>query len=98
VPQVLLKPESGAEFFGKVERLDEDRLFRASCYAQLRQNAIVESDSPKFWMCATQAAAEKWTEVQAAERGFSKYIVLSEVRPAYRRPFSDHLEAPTRPR
>jgi len=30
VPQAILKPESGAEFFGKIDRLDEERLFCAA--------------------------------------------------------------------
>jgi ATP-dependent DNA ligase len=46
----------------------------------------------------TQAAAEKWIEVQAAQRGFSKYTVLREVQPACRRPFPAPLEALPRPR
>ena len=76
--QINFKPESGADFFGKIEHLCEERLFRASCYAELRKSGLVERESPKFWMCATDEAAEKWIEVQAALRGFSKYTVLRE--------------------
>jgi hypothetical protein len=70
MPQPNLTPDSGADFFGKIERLDGERLFRASCYARLQLSGKLETDAPKFWMCATQAAAEKWIEVQAALRGF----------------------------
>jgi hypothetical protein len=75
VPQTNLSPESGAEFFGKIECLDE-RLFRANCYAQLQRQGELERDTPKFWMCATQAAAEKWIEVQAAQRGFPTFKIV----------------------
>jgi hypothetical protein len=81
MPQTNLKPESGAEFFGRIERLDEERLFRASCYAQLQQSGSLESDAPKFWMCATQAAAEKWIEVQAAQRGFPTFKIVKKDAP-----------------
>ena len=77
MPQTNLKPESGAEFFGKIEHLYEERLFRASCYAQLR----LERDAPKFWMCATEAAAQKWIEVQAAQRAFAKYTIVKQDSP-----------------
>ena len=86
VPQTNLKPESGAEFFGKIEYLYEEQLFRASCYAQIQHSA--ERDAPKFWMCGTQAAAEKWIEVQAALRGFPKYTVLRGAEAADWRAFS----------
>jgi hypothetical protein len=76
--QINFKPESGADFFGKIEHLYEECLFRASCYAELRKSGLVEREPPKFWMCATDEAAEKWIEVQAALRGFSKYTVLRE--------------------
>jgi hypothetical protein len=38
-----LNPESGAEFFGKIECLDEQRLFRASCYAQVQRQGELGS-------------------------------------------------------
>jgi hypothetical protein len=71
-----LNPESGAEFFGKIECLDEQRLFRASCCAQVHRQGELERDIPKFWMCATQAAAEKWIEVQAAQRGVPTFKIV----------------------
>jgi hypothetical protein len=76
VPRTNLSPESGAAFFGKIECLDEQRLFRASCYAELQRQGELERDTPKFWMCATQAAAEKWIEVQAAQRGFPTFKIV----------------------
>jgi hypothetical protein len=75
-----LTPESGAEFFGKIECLEDQRLFRASCYAQLQRGEI-ERDAPSFWMCATQSAAEKWIEVQAAQRGFPTFTVVKIYEP-----------------
>jgi hypothetical protein len=78
MPQTNLKPESGAEFFGKIEHLTGERLFRASCYAQLRQGESLERDAPRFWMCATEAAAQKWIEVQAAVPGFPRYTVVQQ--------------------
>jgi hypothetical protein len=80
MPQTNLEPESGAQFFGKIERLDDERLFRASCYAQLQRSTGLEKDVPKYWMCATDAAAKKWIEVQAAQRGFPKYTILEQTR------------------
>jgi hypothetical protein len=98
VPQIGLKPETGAEFFGRIEHLYEEGLFRASCYAQLRTSAGVQRDSPKFWMCATEAAAHKWIEVQAALRGFPKHTMLQGAETANRPAFSAPLQAPARPR
>jgi hypothetical protein len=73
-----LKPESGAEFFDKIDELGGEQLFRASCYAELRQGASLVRDAPKFWMCATETAAQKWIEVQAALRGFPQYKVVKQ--------------------
>src|ERR1700733_8803721 len=49
--QINFKPESGADFFGKIEHLYEERLFRASCYAELRKSGLVERESHQFWVC-----------------------------------------------
>ena len=94
MPLTNLKPVSGAEFFGTIERLDEDRLFRASCYAQLQQSARLERDAPKFWMCATEAAAQKWIEVQAAQRAFAKYTIVKQDSPVQDRRAKDAWPEP----
>ena len=66
--------------------------------APMRLSRNTRRDAPKFWMCGTEAAAEKWIEVQAALRGFPKYTVLRGAEAADWRAFSAPPEGLASPR
>ena len=77
MPQTNLKPESGAEFFGKIAHLWRTIGSRELLCWTSERRELGEGRS-KFWMCATEAAAQKWIEVQAALLGFPKYMVVQK--------------------
>ena len=70
-----LKAEDGAQFFGRVELIDEDK-FRASCFARIDRKQNLSTEEPKTRMFTTANEAEDWISYQAQRRGFAKYHLL----------------------
>lgn len=70
-----LKAEDGAEFSGRVERL-EGGIFRASCYARIDHKRSVSTETPDYRMCESANEGEEWIKRQAERRGFSKYRLM----------------------
>ena len=70
-----LKAEDGAEFFGRVELLEDGR-FRASCFARIDRKQGVSTEEPKIRLFQSANEGEDWISYQAQRRGFSKYRLL----------------------
>ena len=66
-----LRAEDGAQFFGVVEKIDDQ--FRVSCYAQMDHKDRIETEEPEYHLCASEGEAVKWIELRTSQRGFHKY-------------------------
>jgi hypothetical protein len=70
-----LMAEDGAEFFGRVEPLEDGR-FRVSCYARIDRKDSEGREEPKTRLFRSANEGEDWISYQAQRRGFAKYHLL----------------------
>jgi transcriptional regulator with XRE-family HTH domain len=76
-PQDPLKAENGAEFFGQVDYLADDKKYRATCYAQMeRYDETVTTEEPTTRIFLSAGEAERWVSHEADRRGFEKFELL----------------------
>jgi hypothetical protein len=67
-----LRPEDGANFRGRIERIEDGR-FRAECWAELDLLSSVRLEEPVYCQCNTRPEAEQWIDGQAMARGFARW-------------------------
>jgi hypothetical protein len=68
--QPALRAVDGARFFGTIDSLDNGRMFRATCYAQIDHKS---TEQPEIRMFASDDEAEQWIGQEARRRGFDAY-------------------------
>lgn len=76
-----LKAEDGAEFFGRIEFIDEGK-FRASCFARIDRKQNVSTEEPKTRMFTTKVLnAYSLRSLAAQDRSLAHAAIPSSFSP-----------------
>lgn len=70
--QPPLTPADDAQFFGTIDCVDRGRMFRAACFAQVKN---IMTEQPHIRMFASDDDAVKWIDQEARRRRFVEYAL-----------------------